>query len=493
MRPAVPPAAPTSLSFGSPVAYNKLNLAWADNANNETGYRIERSLTSGGIYTELSTTAPDAVSYGDTTVSASTTYFYRIRATNNFGNSEYSNEISITTPERSFIISGIVTCGGVPLAGVTISATGLTNSITNEAGNFSLTGGRQNTSYTLTPSRSGYTFTAIPVAVASSDPLPINISATPSTSPLAPTGLTASPVSTTRIALSWVDNANNESGYKIERRTPSEEAYTEIGTVSADATTYNDLSLFASSTRYYRIRATNSVGDSGYSAEVNATTPSVISPVLVKVAGGTFDMGDYLVDGLPNQLPVNPVTVGEFYIGKFEVTQEEWQAIMGPNPSNFIACGTNCPVEKVSWNDVQNFISQLNTQSGKNYRLPTEAEWEYAARSGGLNQRYSGTDDVSVIGSYAWYSGNSSQTTHTVGTKQPNSLGIYDMSGNVFEWVSDLYGPYLTAPTTVFYRGGSWAASGYGFAQTLRTTYRDKASNTYKSDILGFRLASSTP
>lgn len=499
MRPAVPPAAPTSLSFSSPVAYNRLNLVWIDNANNETGYIIERSATSGGPYKELTTTPPDAVSYGDTTVLASTTYFYRIRATNNFGNSEYSNEISVTTPERSFSISGSVTCGGIPLVGVTISTPNLTGVISGTDGNFSLIGGRQNTSYTLTPGRTGYTFSpgSQTVNIIAADIASVNFSATPSTTPAVPTGLQATAVSTTRISLSWSDNANNESGYKIERSTTSGGPYTEIGTVAADATTYNDLSLFASSTRYYRIRATNALGDSSYSSEVSATTPAVISPVLLKVTGGTFKMGDDSVDSLPDQRPKHDVTIGDYYIGKYEVTQGEWLAIMGTNPSSFTACGANCPVEKVSWDDVQRFISELNKQSGKSYRLPTEAEWEYAARSGELSQVYSGTNDVSVIGSYAWYSGNSSLTTHPVGNMiQPNSLGIYDMSGNVFEWVSDLYGPYPTAPTTgnsYVYRGGSWAASGYGFAQTLRTTYRDRASNSYKSNIIGFRLASSTP
>ncbi|MCL2073318.1 MAG: SUMF1/EgtB/PvdO family nonheme iron enzyme [Marinilabiliaceae bacterium] len=171
-----------------------------------------------------------------------------------------------------------------------------------------------------------------------------------------------------------------------------------------------------------------------------------------------------------------------FYIGKFEVTQEQWQAIMGSNPSNFK--GSNLPVENVSWNDVQEFINKLNARTGRNYRLPTEAEWEYAARGGNLTKgyEYSGSNSVNDV---AWYTENSGSSTKTVGTKKPNELGIYDMSGNVWEWCQDWYD---SSNQYRVIRGGSWnRGAAYG-----RVSYRHDTTPSYRSNNLGFRLAFSS-
>ena len=151
-------------------------------------------------------------------------------------------------------------------------------------------------------------------------------------------------------------------------------------------------------------------------------------------------MGDTFGDGGSDEKPIHEVCVDDFYLGEHEVTQGEWKEVMGNNPSEFKNCGDDCPVETVSWNDVQHYIRKLNNKTGLNYRLPTEAEWEYAARSGGREERYAGTSKKSELGDYAWYWGNSGKKTHPVKTKQPNFLGLYDMSGNVYEWVSDWYG-----------------------------------------------------
>ena len=161
---------------------------------------------------------------------------------------------------------------------------------------------------------------------------------------------------------------------------------------------------------------------------------------MVFVQGGTFTMGctdEQGSDCNSDEKPAHQVTLSNYYIGKYEVTQGLWKKVMGNNPSRFSGCA-DCPVEQVSWEDCQEFIKKLNSLTGKQFRLPTEAEWEYAAW-GGNNSRgykYSGSNDV---GSVAWYVGNSGSKTHAVGTKQANELGIYDMSGNVLEWCSDWF------------------------------------------------------
>ncbi|MDR1847375.1 MAG: formylglycine-generating enzyme family protein [Bacteroidales bacterium] len=214
---------------------------------------------------------------------------------------------------------------------------------------------------------------------------------------------------------------------------------------------------------------------------------------MVFVKGGTFSMGSN--DGDSDEKPVHSVTVSGFYIGKYEVTQAQWKAVMGNNPSNFK--GDNLPVENVSWNDVQEFIRKLNAKTGKNYRLPTEAEWEFAARGGNSSNGYTYSGSNS-IGSVAWYDGNSGNKTHSVGTKQANELGIYDMSGNAWEWCSDWYGGYSSGSQTNprgansgsyrVLRGGSW----YYDSSFCRVAIRDYNTPDIRNYIIGFRLACSS-
>lgn len=163
---------------------------------------------------------------------------------------------------------------------------------------------------------------------------------------------------------------------------------------------------------------------------------------MVYVSSGTFTMGgtsEQGSDAYDDEKPTHNVTLSSYYICKYEVTQALWRAVMGSNPSNFK--GDNLPVECVSWNDCQTFINRLNSYTGRNFRLPTEAEWEFAARGGNYSRhyKYSGSN---YIGDVAWYDDNSGNRTHPVGTKQANELGLYDMSGNVYEWCSDWYGSY---------------------------------------------------
>ena len=216
---------------------------------------------------------------------------------------------------------------------------------------------------------------------------------------------------------------------------------------------------------------------------------------MVRVEGGTFTMGataEQGSDAYSDEKPTHQVTLSSYSIGKTEVTQALWQAVMGSNPSYFK--GSNLPVECVSWEDCKTFIRKLNALTGKNFRLPTEAEWEFAAR-GGNNSRgykYSGSNTLSNV---AWYTDNSSSTTHPVATKASNELGIYDMSGNVWEWCSDWYSSYSsssqynpTGPNSGsdrVDRGGSWGNR----AGHCRVSFRINDYPTYRDDYLGLRLA----
>ena len=217
---------------------------------------------------------------------------------------------------------------------------------------------------------------------------------------------------------------------------------------------------------------------------------------MVWVSGGTFTMGatsEQGSDAWDDEKPAHSVTLSGYYIGKYEVTQAQWKAVMGNNPSSFK--GDNLPVESVGWNEVQEFIKKLNQMTGKSYRLPTEAEWEYAAR-GGNNSRgykYSGSNN---IGSVAWYYDNSGSTTHPVGSKSPNELGIYDMSGNVREWCQDRWASnyYSSSPqrnpqgsasgSDRVLRGGCWDND----ARNCRVSCRSYVSPYSGGYYLGFRL-----
>ena len=219
---------------------------------------------------------------------------------------------------------------------------------------------------------------------------------------------------------------------------------------------------------------------------------------MVYVAGGTFKIGatpEQGSDAWISESPVHEVKLSGYYIGKYEVTQDLWESVMGTNPSRFK--GADLPVESVSWEEVQEFISKLNAKTGKNYRLPTEAEWEYAARGGNKSRgyKYNGSND---IGTVAWYRGNSGSKTHPVGTKAANELGIHDMSGNVWEWCSDRYGAYSedsqtnprgsSSGTHRVLRGGSWGSN----SRYCRVSDRISISPDSRNNGSGFRLAASS-
>jgi formylglycine-generating enzyme required for sulfatase activity len=221
----------------------------------------------------------------------------------------------------------------------------------------------------------------------------------------------------------------------------------------------------------------------------------------VLIPAGTFTMGS------PSNEPdrndnetLHQVTISRpFYMQTTEVTHGQWKKVMGKKPSGYKDCGDDCPVMYVSWDDVQEFIRKLNSMEGTDrYRLPTEAEWEYAARSGGRSERWAGTNNEANLDEYAWYYSNSGREMNPVGTKKSNGLGLYDMSGNVYELVEDWFGNYSAGPLTDpkgpskgsarVVRGGSWLSS----ARELRSANRESIGGTPPNDrnvLFGFRLA----
>ena len=232
-------------------------------------------------------------------------------------------------------------------------------------------------------------------------------------------------------------------------------------------------------------------------------TANGVSFKMIRVDGGTFTMGatsEQGDDAKSDESPTHRVTLSSYYIGETEVTQELWQAVMGSNPSYF--SGSRNPVECVSWNDCQDFITKLNRLTGQNFRLPTEAEWEFAARGGNKSRgyKYAGSN---TIGNVAWYwesipsqsSGNAGYGTQNVATKSPNELGLYDMSGNVWEWCQDWYGSYSSSSQTNptgpssgsnrVLRGGGWL----NYAWYCRVSFRNLDPPDFRCGDLGLRLA----
>ena len=231
----------------------------------------------------------------------------------------------------------------------------------------------------------------------------------------------------------------------------------------------------------------------------NTVTINGVDFQFANVAGGTFTMGgtaDQGSDAYENEFPTHQVTLNTFFIGKTEVTQAQWKAVMGKanNPSKFV--GDNLPVDYVSWEDCKEFITKLNKMSSHTFRLPTEAEWEFAARGGikSKGYRYSGSNNISEV---AWYSSpaNPLTSTHEVATLKPNEIGLYDMSGNLNEWCNDEWSDYTaeaqvnpkgpsTGSATRIRRGGCWE----NYYRVCRVAYRGQSGLKARSNTFGFRL-----
>lgn len=264
--------------------------------------------------------------------------------------------------------------------------------------------------------------------------------------------------------------------------------------------TYGSHNLRATAADYQDYTYTLNVSESGSRSHSitmqseEAFTVNGASFTMKPVEGGTFQMGSNDSDAGNDEKPVHSVTLSSYYIGETEVTQALWKAVMGSNPSYFK--GDDLPVEQVSWNDIQDFIGKLNQKTGKQFRLPTEAEWEYAARGGKRSNgyKYAGSSNIDSV---AWYTNNSGSKTHPVKGKNPNELGLYDMSGNVWEWCQDWYGSdYYGKSSSAnpqgpssgsdrVLRGGSW----FNDARRCRVSSRLINDPGYRNYCDGFRLA----
>ncbi len=281
----------------------------------------------------------------------------------------------------------------------------------------------------------------------------------------------------------------------------------------ADATMLMDCILSSDDTtewQYCDVDGDGIVGIADVSALIDMMLAPTITPqyrdvtlnvngvefTMVFVEGGTFQMGctpDQWPGVFRNEGPVHEVTLWNYYIAQTEVTQELWEAVMGYNPSKYVG-GPQRPVETVSMFDCARFVDKLTELTGRTFRLPTEAEWEFAARGGNMSRsyRFSGSNSVDDV---AWYDANSEGTTHAVGSKLANELGIYDMSGNVNEWCQDWYTSYTDEPVTNpigpesgyenVYRGGCWESPDC----KCRNAFRDEADPYSANKYMGLRIA----
>ena len=363
-----------------------------------------------------------------------------------------------------------------------------------------------------------------------------------------PSNLQTSKLSDTSLQLTWTDNSDNEEGFSIERVTLSgDEGWTTLTTKSAGSTSHTDIGLTIDETYTYRVKATHSYGDSEWSNETSQTMSSGPDDGFVEIAGGTFDMGS--TSGDSDEQPIHTVTVSDFWMSPYELTHKEFiiflNAVGATSAGSYnghevidmddsdcaidhngsfyfggsgYASTENTPVIEVTWYGA---VEYCNWSSGENgldaaytisgntitldqskngYRLPTEAEWEYAAGGGSSGRTtYAGTDSESSLGTYAWYSSNSGSKTHEVGGKQANSLGLYDMSGNVWEWCWDWYGSsyYSNSPSSDpagpssgsnrVSRGGGWRHD----AAYCRVAFRYSNTPTNSSSNFGFRAVRS--
>lgn len=513
--PVVPP--PTDVA-GNSINTSTIKISWTDASIDETGFKIERK-EAGGNWAEVKVTDSDVISYTDSGLKPDTEYSYRLRAFIANGISAFSNEAKIVTkplPPPSNVTAAAKSSTTVELTwqdsneelGYKIERkSGVGNWVevkVTEADAMSYfdTG--------LSP-RVKYFYRLRAFHQTGTSKYSEEVDATPILP--APSNLIATSKSGTSISLSWSDNSEDEAGFKIERWVDEDE-WVEIKMVAANETLYVDTGLTTGSTYGYRVRAYVEFGTSDYSDEVTAIPSYVAGETMEKMIGGAkftfawippgkFDMGtpDNEMYRNANEGPVHEVSFAKgFWMMTTEVTQSQWERIMGTNPAKSWGVGPDLPVYYISWLDVQTFEQNV----GDTLRLPTDAEWEYACRAGTNTRYYWGDDqDSSVIKDYAWYAGNNDgRIARAVGTKRANAWGLYDMSGNAWEYCEDfLHNDYNGAPAD----GSAWidppggyrvvrGGSGDWFAHGLRSGYHGGLNPDNRGSKLGgFRAVLARP
>ena len=518
-----PPQAPINIQATD--GDEKITVSW-DAVTDATSYTLFWSTTSGEFTNEQSVADITATSYEWESPNSEQTYYFSIASVNMSGTGDASTvEVSvvpnhsptatITAPVDGTELSvsdsvtftgsgndqedgnsvslawqssldGVLGTGSsLPWSGlsqgthqITLTATDSTGATGSISVNITVNAGSTaspTASFTVAPS-SGDAFTFQFDASASSDP--------------------EDATSVLQVRWDWSNDGEWDTDYSTTHT--ATHTYSSAGSHTVKMEVMDTSGLTALASQSITVSSENYTGET-YTNSLGMTFNSIPS--------GTFMMGCEGQDGTSgyscgsSESPKHEVTITQsFYMQTTEITQGQWRAVMGNDPSYFSNCGDDCPVEKVSWNDIQEFLTTLNGMGQGTYRLPTEAEWEYAARAG-TTTTYSFGDDPNQLGDYAWYSSNSSSTTHPVATKLPNPWGLYDMHGNVWEWVQDWYNAsaysshaasdpiYEESGSSRVYRGGSWLS----FAGYSRSAFRYGGSPDNRSRSLGFRVVAAPP
>jgi formylglycine-generating enzyme required for sulfatase activity len=519
------PSAPSGLT-ATAVSLSQINLSWTDNSDNEIGFIIERKAGTVGTYVPIGNVSADVTTFQDTTVICATTYYYRVKANNGEGDSDYSNEANATTStcstsapnDPSNLQAAVLSSSEIDLSWQDNSNNEDGFIIERKIGS----GGTYAEIATAGPGSTSYQDTQVVCAETYfyrvkaygagysgySNEANVTTGNCTGTTLAAPSGLTATVVQDTEITLLWVDNSDNETGFAVWRKTGAG-GYTLITTTGPDVVSIVDGGLSPLTTYSYRVFAVNGAGSSTGYSESSATTLALgVSASMVNIPAGCFDMGDAFGEGRANESPIHNVCLSAFKMNVYEVTNAQYKACVdaasctapGDSSSNTRssyygnATYDNYPVIYVDWDQSKSFCQWTGG------RLPTEAEWEYAVRGGLSGKRYPWGDDAPTctLGATNGVQNGmcSPQDTIAVGSFAPNGYGLYDMAGNVWEWVNDWFSDtyYSSSPTQDpqgpssgsdrVLRGGCWGISD---PFNIRASVRGSNVQTYEWKYYGFR------